>query len=179
MYIAEIESLTKFANRSVEEELNKLKKLGLLVSTRDRSRVYYEANQAHPLYSDIRNIVLKTSGLTDVLQHALKSDEIEFAFVFGSLAAGTEQAESDLDLMVIGSLGERTLSTLLRGVSERIRREVNPHVFTRPEILRRVSENNHFLNDVLAKPKLFIIGDEHEFARLAQRRLDSTSHVQP
>ena len=102
MYLGEIESITGFANRSIQEELNKLRKLELLVKTRDRSRVYYAANQEHPLYAEIRSIVLKTSGLKDILSAALQSNKIEYAFVFGSLAQQSDRAESDVDLMIIG-----------------------------------------------------------------------------
>ncbi|SRR5258708_2873541 len=179
MYLAEIEHITKFANRSIQEELIKLMKLDLLVSTRDRSRVYYSANQAHPLYPDIRSIVLKTSGLKDVLCNALPSDKIEHAFVFGSLAQLSERAESDVDLMIVGELSNRELATLLRGVPELIGREINSHIFSQEELSRRLLEKDHFLNDVLGKPKLFIKGNEHEFTAMVGERLAAAPQNQP
>jgi predicted nucleotidyltransferase len=163
-----------FAKESVETQLNALKEMKLIVSEKDGNRVYYSANNLHPLYPDLRSIVLKTVGLRDVLASALSDKEIEFAFVFGSIASMTDKPESDVDLMVIGDVTELRLAKLLRGVGEQIGREINPHVYTRKEITRRVESNDHFLNDVLQKPRLFLIGSEHEFDRLAQRRLDST-----
>jgi predicted nucleotidyltransferase len=171
MYRAEIIAQTKFAKRSVEEELEKLGHLELVVSSRDGNRCYYTANKAHPLYPELRNIVLKTVGLREVLQAALLSDKIEFAFVFGSLAQLTERAESDVDLMIIGRIGQRELAPRLRGLTERVGREINPHIFTWGEFARRVASRDHFLSDVLAKPKLFIIGKESEFADLARQRV--------
>ena len=168
MYISEIASVTKFANRSVEEELNKLKKLDLLVSTPDRSRNYYAANQAHPLYVEIRNIVIKTSGLKDLLHDALRLAPIDFAFVFGSLAASTERAESDVDLMIIGQATHRDLASPLRALNDQLGREINPHFISRGEFTRRITTRDHFLSDVLSKPKLFIIGDENEFTDMAK-----------
>ncbi|MDB6095180.1 MAG: hypothetical protein JWM32_2742 [Verrucomicrobia bacterium] len=179
MYRAEIIRLMDFAPRSVDEELEKLRKLELVTSSRDGNRVYYAANKAHPLYPEMRSIVLKTAGLGDVLRAAVTNSAVDFAFVFGSIAALTEKAESDVDLMVIGAITERTLSTLLRGASEQIGREINPHVFTSAEFSRRLSVNDHFLRDVLAKPKLFLVGPEHEFAELAQRGMDSAPSIQP
>lgn len=179
MYIAEVEALTGFANRSVEEELRKLKKLDLLVSTRDRSRVYYAANTASPLYPDIRNIVLKTAGLGDVVRDALASAPVQYAFVFGSLATQTERAESDIDLMIIGPVTHRELASPLRALTDQLGREVNPHFFTMEEVVRRLSVRDHFLRDVISKPKLFLIGDEHEFTAMVEKHLAPASSDQP
>ena len=171
MYRAQIIAQTRFAKRSVEEELEKLETLELVVSSRDGNRCYYSANKVHPLYPDLRNIVLKTAGLRDVLQKALTSDKIEFAFVFGSLAQRTDRAESDVDLLIIGPIGQRELATRLRGLTERIGREINPHIFGWDEFTRRVASRDHFLHDVLARQKIFIIGKEDEFADLARQRV--------
>ena len=175
MYRAEIVGLVDFAPSSVEEELAKLVKLELLLTTMDGNRRYYEANQAHPLYPELRSIVLKTVGLRDVLAAALPADRITYAFVFGSLAAQTATAASDVDLMIIGDATHRSLASALRAVGEKLSREINPHFFGIDEFLNRAAAKDHFLGDVLAKPKLFIIGDEHEFTDMVGRRLAPTA----
>lgn len=175
LYRAELIALMPYAKESVETQLNALKAMQLVVSEKDGNRAYYSANSAHPLYSDLRSIVLKTVGLHDVLASALTDPEVEFAFVFGSIASQTETPESDVDLMIIGSVSELRVTKLLRGVGDQLGREINPHVYTRAEITRRVESNDHFLNDVLSKPKLFLTGNEHDFDQLAKRRMDSTA----
>jgi predicted nucleotidyltransferase len=167
MYRAEIIARFEFAGRSVEEELEKLVRLELLHTTKDGNRRYYEVNRAHPLYPELRGIVLKTGGLRDVLVEALKGLKVDYAFVFGSIAAGTETADSDVDLMVIGSATHRQAASGLRRASETLAREINPHFFTAEEFVARLAKKDHFLGDVMAKPKLFIVGDDHEFADLA------------
>jgi predicted nucleotidyltransferase len=179
MYIAEVETITGFANRSVEVELRKLEKLDLLVSTRDRSRVYYSANTASPLYPDIRNIVLKTAGLGDLVREALASASVQYAFVFGSLATQTERAESDVDLMIVGPVTHRDVASPLRALTDQLGREINPHFLTAEELQRRLSARDHFLRDVISKPKLFIIGDEHEFAAMVEKHLAPATSNQP
>jgi len=179
MYRAEIIGLTRFAKGSVEEELQKLVNLELLVTSKENHRRFYTANSAHPLYPELRNIVLKTVGLRDVLLEALDSDKIQFAFVFGSLAASTERADSDLDLMIIGTAIHRNLASPLRALTDRLGREINPHFFSLEELNRRLLSRDHFLSDVLAKPKLFIKGDEHEFADMVKLRLAPAAQDQP
>lgn len=171
MYRAQIVGLIDYAPSSVEEELAKLVKLELLLTTTDGNRRYYEANQAHPFYQELRSIVLKTVGLRDVIGEALPAEGIAYAFVFGSMAADTATAASDIDLMIIGTATHRKLASALRAAGEKLNRELNPHFFNEDEFFARLAAKNHFLSDVAAKPKLFIRGDEHEFTDLVKRRL--------
>lgn len=167
MYRAEIIAQTRFAQASVEEELEKLVQLELLTTTKDGNRRYYVANQAHPLYPELHAIVLKTSGLRDVLAEALPAKRIEVAFVFGSVAATSERADSDIDLMIVGEVTHRAVASGLRAAGERIGREINPHFYPMEEFVRRLTAKDHFLSDVMAKPKLFIVGGERELGELA------------
>ncbi len=174
MYRAEIIGHTPFAQASVEEELQKLVNLELITTIKDGNRRYYAANRAHPLYPELHAIVLKTSGLKDVLVEALSGKKVVFAFVFGSVAADRERAESDVDLMVIGDATHRQTASGLRRAGEALGREINPHFFTSDNFFARLAQRDHFLRDVASKPKLFIAGDDHEFADLVKRRLAAT-----
>jgi predicted nucleotidyltransferase len=88
------------------------------------------------------------------------------AFVFGSIASGNEGAASDIDLMVIGSIGLRALSGVLADFRSVIGREVNHHVFSTEEFIRRKREGEHFISTVLTSSKLFVKGAEHELAEM-------------
>lgn len=147
---------------TVRQDLGKLERMDLVLSRRDGNRVYYRANETHPLYPDIHSLVLKTAGLVEVLRPRLESDDIQVAFVFGSVADGTEKAGSDVDLCVIGAASLKDLSARLAGIEEEIAREVNPFCLTPAEFRRRVTVHDHFLTSVMDSPKLFIRGTEHE-----------------
>lgn len=151
---------------NVRRELRNLESLDLVSSRKDSNRVYYRANENHPLYKDIHNMVLKTSGLADVLKKALHDDRIHIAFVFGSIASGEEKGGSDVDLMVIGKLGLRDLVDLLSGVTDQIGREINPHAFTKEVFTKRISDGEQFINRVLKSPKMFIKGADRELAEM-------------
>lgn len=168
LHVREIERQSGLADATVRQELKRLSGLGVVKARQDGNRMYYHANTRHPLYPDIRNLVLKTDGLVEVLRTALDSPDIQLAFVFGSVAAGTETAESDIDLMVIGTVSLRRLSKLLSGLATRIGREINPHVFTVEEFAQRRQARDHFLSTVLVAPKLFVIGNEDELTRLGE-----------
>lgn len=151
---------------TMQGELEKLSAADLVTSRRDGNRRYYRANAAHPLFSDLRQLVLKTSGLRDVLAEALAGIEgIAVAFVFGSLADGAGKAASDVDLLVIGEVGLRKLAGPLRSAGEQLGREINPVTMTAKEFTQG-RKKNPFLVDVLGKPKLFVKGGADELERL-------------
>ena len=168
LHLREIERRSGLTIGTVQQEIKKLLKLDLIKRRKDGNRIYYQANKEHPLYTEIRNIVLKTTGLAEVIKGALSaSPDIKIAFVFGSIAHHTEKAASDVDLMVIGTLGLRKLTGLLTGISARVGRDINPHVFSEKEFVKRKKGDDHFLNHVLESPKIFIIGTENDLAEMA------------
>lgn len=162
LHVREMERQSGLADATVRQELKRLTRLGVVEPRRDGNRTYYHANRAHPLYPDIRNMVLKTSGLVDVLREALAHSGIRLAFVFGSMARGNGKAGSDVDLMVIGTISLRQLGTLLSGVATKLSREINPIVLTLEEFVRRRKAREHFITTVLGEPRLFVIGTEED-----------------
>jgi predicted nucleotidyltransferase len=88
---------------AAQRELARLVESGLIVARRIGHQKHYQANVASPLFSELRNIVLKTVGLAEPLRDALKplSSAIRAAFVYGSIAKATDQAESDIDVMIV------------------------------------------------------------------------------
>jgi uncharacterized protein len=167
-HLREIQRRSKLAIGTVQQETTKLEKLELIIKQQDGNRTYYRANSAHPLYHEIHNLVLKTVGLSDILRTSLTNDAIKIAFVFGSFAAGTEKSDSDIDVFIIGEIGLRKVSKVLKEPSLKIGREINPHVMTPKEFIARKTEKEHFVKNVVDSPKLMIIGTENELTRLGE-----------
>ena len=165
LHVREIERRSGLADATVRQELKRLTRLSVVEPRRDGNRTYYHANTEHPLYPDIRNMVLKTTGLVDVLRQSLTHSEIRVAFVFGSLARSNGKAGSDVDLMVIGTITLRQLGKRLSGVATTLGREVNPHILTPQEFLKRRKTREHFITTVLSEPRLFVIGSEDDLKR--------------
>jgi len=162
LHLREIQRRSGLNESTIRQELRKLAKLDLVKRRKDSNRVYYKAHKSSPLYPELRNLVLKTAGLTDVLRSALQDERIQVAFVFGSVADGKETADSDVDLFVIGQLGLRAISELLSGISETIGREINPHVMSVNAFRKRIETGEHFISRVMESPKLFILGTEND-----------------
>jgi len=127
-YLREMTRIVDAGHGAVQRELKQLVDSGLLTRTHRGNQVFYQANQQSPVFAELRGLMLKTAGLADVLREALAglADRIKVAFVYGSIAEGTDQASSDVDVMIIGTLKMMDLVTRLRAVENQLSREVNP-----------------------------------------------------
>lgn len=154
---------------AVQRELARLVDAGLLVRTQVGSQVHYQANAASPVFAELKSLMLKSSGVADVLREALAclSERIAVAFVYGSLAKGTDHANSDVDVMVIGGVSFGEVVAALQPAQKTIGREVNPAVYSEREYRKKHRAKHHFLMAVLDTPKIFIVGGAHELDRLA------------
>nr|MDA3838582.1 nucleotidyltransferase domain-containing protein [Candidatus Delongbacteria bacterium] len=106
--------------------------------------------------------------LADVLKNSLSVESIEYAFIFGSIASGEEKPESDVDLFVIGKIGLRELSKLLKGVNLVISREINPYTITVKKFIKRKNENDHFIKRVFKSSKIMIKGSIDDIEKLGK-----------
>jgi len=168
LHVREIQRRSTLNDSTIRQELRKLVRLDLVKGRRDSNRLYYRANKENPLYPELRNLVIKTTGVADVLREALQDGRIHVAFVFGSIAGGEETAGSDVDLLVIGEMGFRGLSELLSGCSEEIGREINPYVMNKNEYRKRVKSGEHFISHILESPKIFIVGTDHDLEAMGR-----------
>lgn len=163
-YANEVIALAGSGTGAVQRELARLEAAGLVTVTRMGKQKHYQANTAAPVYKELRGLVLKTSGLVDTLRAALVPlmSHIQSAFVYGSVAKGKDTAKSDIDLMVLSdSLSYADLFAALEGATQRLGRTVNPTVYSRQELGKRIRADNAFIKRVLAQPKLWVIGEEH------------------
>lgn len=156
----------------IQRGLARLVKAGLVDQASRGNRVYYRANQSHPVFQDFKAVVFKTVGVGDALRGQLDkvSERVRIAFVYGSVARGEETGSSDIDIMLIGSLSGRELSSIFAPVKKMLNREINPSVYSPSEFRKRVKEHHPFLTTVVKEPKLFLLGDESDLKAILGRR---------
>lgn len=172
-FVRQLAAILGEDSANLSRELARLADLGIVASVREGQQKYFQVDQTSPLYPELRGLVLKTSGVGDLLREALQplAGRIVAAFVFGSFASGRERAASDIDLMVIGDVSLRELVDALSPVQNRLGREVNPTVFPQPEFHDRMTRGHHFLKEVVQGPKIFLIGSSDELEGLAAVRV--------
>ncbi len=160
----EVIALAGTGTGAVQRELTRLAASGLVTVKRVGNQKHYQADAASPVFDELRGLVVKTSGIADVLRAALAplTDRISAAFVYGSVAKKKDTTASDIDLMVLSdSLTYGDVFAVLEKGAARLGRRVNPTVYSRQEIARRIKQGNSFVTRVLAQPKIWLIGNEH------------------
>jgi predicted nucleotidyltransferase len=169
-YVSELARRLGVPSSSLQRELQDLTEAGILKCHRQGRMVYYQANAESPLFSDLRGLLLKTAGLVDILADALNAlvPKIRLAFVFGSIASGQERNDSDIDLMVIGEISPLDLALPLRHGRELLGREINPTVYLPAEFAKKLRAKDHFLRQVLTKPRLLVLGSGDELDKAAR-----------
>ncbi len=70
-YLRQIIRIAGVGQGAVQCELGRWEKAGLLLRTQQCNQVHYQANQILPIFSELRAIMVKTSGVADVLREAL------------------------------------------------------------------------------------------------------------
>jgi len=162
-YIRQIARETRTSAGSVQRELEALASVGLIQRTDSGHQVYYQANRNHPVYPEIHALVAKTVGVFQLLGTALAplASRISQAFVYGSLASGNENAQSDVDLMVIGEVTLDEVLAQLAPVEPRIGRPINPTLYSDNDFKTKIDSGNHFLRSVTQGKKVFLIGESH------------------
>lgn len=164
----EIARRTGLPAGTITRELTKLADVGLLKREKRGNQQVYSADTSSPVFGELASILRKTSGLADILLDALGPlvPSLRAAFVFGSMAQGNARAGSDVDLMLIGDVGFREAVEALHPAQARIGREINAQVYSAKEFAAK-ARSQAFLRDVLAKPKLFLIGSDDDLEELA------------
>lgn len=164
-YTNQIAKLIDTGRGSLQRELEQMTAAGIVSMQLIGRQKHYQANRDSPIFQEIRSITLKTFGLADVLRQALSDhvDAIRHAFIYGSVAKGTDSASSDVDVMVIAEgLGYSPLFECLAHAEDILGRKVSPTLYTPKEFLARVRDSDHFVSRVLGQPRIDLLGHEND-----------------
>jgi DNA-binding transcriptional ArsR family regulator len=170
-YLSDLARHLELHHASLQRELARLAGAEILLMRRDGNRVYYRANTDSPIFPELRGLLAKTAGIVEVLRDALlaHSTGIVAAFVFGSVAGGTERAESDVDVMLIGDVTLRKIAPAMDVAEQQLRRAVNPVVYAVDAFVDKLDAKSAFLTRVMDGPKLYVVGTQETLAGLARR----------
>jgi predicted nucleotidyltransferase len=168
-YLSELANFLHTRPSSLQRELSSLEQSGILQQRKDGRRTYFKAETRSPIFRELRTIFEKTVGLVPSLRVALApfADKIACAFVYGSVARREEHAASDVDLMVIGTVGLGDLAPSLRKTEKRLGREVNVTNYSVGEFRKKVARGDHFLTTVLKGRLHFVKGEQRDLDAVA------------
>lgn len=171
VYASELANRFGLRPSSLQRDLGKFTAAGILKMTRNGNRTYFQANEECPVFPELRSLLVKTSGVVDLLRAELAplASQIKVAAVYGSFASGTETSRSDVDLILVGSVKMIDLSALLDQATAKLLRQINPTLYA-PEEFARKARGSHFVQSVLAKRLLFVLGSNSDLEAIAGRK---------
>jgi predicted nucleotidyltransferase len=160
LHLREVARRAELNSKTVMRELHALRDAGILVSRDVGRQVVYRLNPDCPIVDELRSIIRKTVGLAGVLQAALEpfTERIVQAYVYGSHARGEERVDSDVDLMMVGSVSLRELSSSLRDAGRSLRRTINPTLYTAEAYKKELKARDSFVSRVHHGPRLDLVG---------------------
>lgn len=169
-YTKQIIRTTGMGVATIKRELDRMLAAGIIDMTKLGNQHHYRANKSCPIYQELLGIVKKTFGVTEVIREALSpfTDQIDWAFIFGSVASGKESALSDIDLMIIGRPSFSEVVAALYPAQETLGREINPKIFRRDEWTLKREGQDTFITEVLAKSRMDVLGDGYELGELTR-----------
>ncbi len=162
-YVREIARKTHRNPNAVRRELANLEGIDLIHASMRGQQKYYQANTRHPIYKELRQMLLKTQGAAKVIRERM--DEIgnlTMACIYGSFAKGAEGSGSDIDLLLIGDLDEDALIPLLKKTESFLSRNINYVLMDEEEFKERIKDKDPFIRTVMSGEKIPIIGDPDE-----------------
>ncbi|MDQ3525841.1 MAG: nucleotidyltransferase domain-containing protein [Chloroflexota bacterium] len=161
--VTELIAATGAGSGAAQREVAKLVDSGLVTMQPVGNQKHYQANPYAPVFEELVGIIQKTVGMAEPLRAALAplADRIDAAFVYGSVAKRSDTASSDIDLMIVSdTLSYADVVGALHPLIERMGREINPTLYTRVELDKRIKDGNAFVTRVLAQPKVWIFGGD-------------------
>lgn len=161
-YLNEVVRWAEMGKGTVRRELEKLASVGLLTATKRGNQNHYQANAENPIFTELFSIVKKTFGVIGVLNAALHEmlNTVDCAFVYGSVAQGNEHALSDIDLMVVAEdVNYTELMEALDEAEQQLGRCINPTIYNKQELQKRIEQKQSFVIRVLSDEVLWLKGE--------------------
>jgi predicted nucleotidyltransferase len=153
---------------TVQRELERLESAHLVTVSKIGNQKHYQANREAPIYDELRGIVLKTFGVADHLREALAplAKRIRAAFIYGSVAKGTDTASSDIDVLIVSDdLSFPEAIQVLTKAEQEVGRAVNPSVYALDDWRRKLAEKGGFVKRVMEQPRIYLFGSDDDLPK--------------
>jgi predicted nucleotidyltransferase len=155
--VGELAELLGVTDLSVRRELYRMVDAGMVDREPVGRQSVFRASVASPLYDPMRQLVERSVGVEPLLRELTEQTPgVQLAAIYGSWARGTVDAESDVDLLVVGDIDYAALVEQLMALQERAGREINT-VWMRPEEWRE-QQGSGFVQEILSSPVRVLVG---------------------
>ncbi|MFH1515727.1 MAG: nucleotidyltransferase domain-containing protein [bacterium] len=165
IHLRELARRTGLDARGVQREVRNLLDVGIIDEEKSGNQKLYRINEKCPVYPELKMLIIKTVGVADEIRKALEplKNKIKMAFIYGSIAKGNEDSQSDIDLMLVGDVKLEVLFKALSDAHNKLKRVINPSTISVNEFKERLTDDEDFISRIWKDQKIILIGDEDEF----------------
>lgn len=148
-YLSELADKMRLNPSNAQKAINKLVQEGIICKKKRGGHWFYSVNKEYPLYEEVKKIVLFKYGLEKVLRDELsKARGLKKAWIFGSYARGEMEAESDIDILLVGDHSSNKVTDILIDLQEYFGREFNNIDMDASEFEKRKKAKDPFIENI-------------------------------
>jgi predicted nucleotidyltransferase len=130
-YLRDLASEFGESTNAIRLELNHLEKAGLLNAKKQGNKKVFKANQQHPLFGTIHQLLLKHTGIDQIIENVVKKLKgLRSAYVTGSFARGKDNPV--IDILLIGDNIDINYLLKLIGAAENLINRKIRYVIIKP-----------------------------------------------
>jgi len=169
-FLREIARILQRDASATQRYLEALIDEGILKDERKGNLRFFKLNKNYPLYEEIKKIISKTLGLEYKVKRLIENlKQIEYAFIYGSIAKNEEYSESDIDLLLIGKADQDVLIKKINKLEEELGREINYQLFAKEQLIKKLKNKEPFFIRIFNEPIIILKGDLYEFTRIIKQ----------
>jgi len=135
------------SSNAIRLELNKLEEAGLLKSESQGNKKLFGANTNHPLFKDIHSIILKYTGVDQILEKVIQRlGDLEQVFLTGDLGKGLDSPL--IELIFVGDVDKDYLNSLVSKTEKLIKKTIQYSVlssFEFSKLRREILPKDHLV----------------------------------
>ena len=130
-YLKNLEQEFEDSSNGIRLELNKFEEAGLLTSSSKGNKKIFQANTSHPLFNDIHSIILKYTGVDQILENVIdRLGNVNSVYLVGSLAKGLDAKV--IDIILVGDINKEYLLSLIGKAEPLIEKKIK-YILYQPE----------------------------------------------
>ena len=145
-YLRSLESEFGESTNGIRLELNRLEDAGMLSSFTEGNKKMFKANTKHPLFKEVRTMLMKTIGLDQIILNVIERlGDVDQVFLIGDFARGSDSPI--IDLIFIGEIDKNYLVSLVERAEVLVKRKIRYLIYDSLEY--QIHSNSGFANEAL------------------------------
>lgn len=133
------------STNAIRVELNRFEDAGMLVTETQGNKKVYKANNQHPLFRDLQNLIIKYIGIDQIIEIVIsRMGHLNKMYLIGDYAKGKDTGI--IDIVFVGDVDKKYLVNLVTKAEKLISRKIRFLTYTLEEwAVKNTEHDKHLL----------------------------------